>query len=167
MDWNMAVFWWLFWSTASGVGGLLGPGSRSGFPCVCHKMDQQKHRSQIPENQDSGFHRWRHQSLSVPQKPKRWRCLSSLQKQVDFHHRFSNSPGSKLQSWRSGHSFECFGHHRCTRWPCSLSPYRGSLGGKMRRLKVGGKHDSLVHFNTCLDLSLKCGPIHWRFTSRF
>lgn len=71
MDWNMRQFFFLlFWSTASGVGGLLGPASRSGFSCVCHKMDQQKHRSQIPENQDSGFHRWRHQLSPSPENPK-------------------------------------------------------------------------------------------------
>lgn len=33
-------------------------------------------------------------------------------------------------------------------------------GVKCGLVKVGGKHGSLVHFNTCLDLSLKCGPFH-------
>lgn len=163
-------FWSLFWSTASGVGGLLGPASRSGFPCVCHKMDQQKHRSQIPENQDSGFHhRWRrHQSISPsPENPKgddvchrsknRWIFITVSQTRQAQ----SFSPEDLVIALSALAIID-------VRDDLALSVLTEECWGiKCGLVKVGGKHDSLVHFNTCLDLSLKWGPFHWRFTSRF
>ncbi len=88
---------------------------------------------------------------------------------VDFHHR----PGSTLHTWRPCHCFECFGHHRCTRWPCSLSPYRGMLswvewglgGWKMAGFSRPSNNSFDLNFRKPFQISSKPFLSHWRFTS--